>query len=127
MPRVIFDPTQAVTFSTAQPGTYPFRIDEVKGPLKSKEKGEAMLEVYFRFVDDRLHQKHGRVIRNYMLEGKGAGFTVDLWKKVTGESIDLSQPGEIDTDDLIGKEITCELGNEDYQGELRNRIEKVIG
>ena len=124
-PSIHFDPTEATKFEQASPGTYPMKIDEVEEKT-SKEKKEPMLLVWFRFLDPELDKKIGRVPRNFMLAGKGAGFTVELWKKATGQNI-ADGKTEIDSDDLVGKELTCEVTNEEYEGQMRNKIEKIIG
>ena len=126
-PQIHFDPSKAVSFDTVAPGTYPVRVfavsDVEQGP-KAK-----YLSVEFEHLDPELAGKAGHIWRNYPIEGKGAGFFKDLWKKAVGE--DLSELTQLDTDDLVGKEITVELSlrpADDEEGwPERNEIKKVIG
>ena len=114
MPRVTIDTTEAQSFEAVEPGPYPMTIDSAD-PTKSKGSEKAppqnMLNVGFAFEDPSLAKKAGKVFRNYMLEGKGAGFTREFLKAVTGEDFPIGQTLDFDTDDLIGKHVIVQISN----------------
>lgn len=126
MPRIHFDPTEAVQFEIVDPGTYPMGITAVS----DVEQGPKAKYITIEFTHASADHK-GKVWRNYPIEGKGAGFFMDLWKKVTGETIDQESMSEIDTDDLISQEVTVELGHQEENKEEgwpeKNTVDKIIG
>lgn len=125
MPRVTIDTSEAVSFEAVEPGPYPMTIStaEVK---KSKESNQNMLNVGFDFEDPSTAKKAGKVFRNYMLEGKGAGFTRDFLKAAAGIEIPAGAAIDFDTDDIIGRHVIVQIGNREYQGQLQNEAERVV-
>jgi len=127
MPRVTLNLTEARSFEPVEPGVYTMSIAEVEPTVTGKNAkvpGQAMLNVSFRFVDPALDQKAGSVLRSFMLEGKGSGFTRELWKACTGSELPVGESFDVDTDELIGRTLHCSIVNEEYEGRLNNRVEK---
>lgn len=125
MPRVTIDTTEAQSFEATEPGPYPMTIDQVDTKA-SKEKGVPMIEVHFVFDDPAVAKKCGHVIRNYMLAGKGAGFTREFLKAVTGDDYPIGEVLDFDTDDLLGKHVIVQVGNREYEGRLQNEAERIV-
>lgn len=123
-PVIDFDPTEAVSFDLVEPATYPMKILEIEEQAEG-DKCNYYLPVVFGFLDPELSKKAGKVWRNYPLDGKGASFFKELVKKACG--VNLDEPGKFDTDDLVGKELTCEVGHNTHEGVTRNDIKKIIG
>lgn len=129
MPRMTINTSEATSFEATQPGPYSMTIDELEGPIKSKEKQTPGLNVYFKFVDPDLDQKCGRVRRFYPITGKGAGFFADLYKTATGSELPIGKEGgdlDIDTDDLMGKQVTVDIDNREHEGKMYNEAKKVV-
>lgn len=124
MPDLLFDPTEALSFKPIKPGTYEMRIDSIGDLVKGPKAN--YVEIKFVFTDPDLDRAHGYIPRNYMLNGKGAGFFKALIEKVTGLEIAPNEPINIDTEDLIGQEVTVQVSNEEWESELRNRVDRVI-
>ena len=123
MPRVTIDTTEAQSFEPVEPGTYPMTIEAAEATKSGK--GDAMLNVAFSFEDPVLSKSAGKVFRNYMLVGKGAGFTREFLKAVTGQDFPVGQVLDFDTDDLVGRHIVAQVGNREYEGRLQNEVERV--
>jgi hypothetical protein len=123
MPRVTIDTTEARAFEAVQPGPYPMKISSAE--VKNSKNGEPMLLVTFTFEDPTVDKRAGSVLRNYMLAGKGAGFTREFWKAVTGEDIPIGGSFDIDTDDIVGHPVIVQIGNREYEGKMQNEAERV--
>lgn len=124
MPRVTIDTSEAQSFEAVEPGPYPMTVGtaEIK---ESKEKKEPMMNVGFVFEDPTIAKKAGTVFRNYMLTGKGAGFTRDFLK-VFGIDIPVGVQMDFDTDDIIGRHVVVQIKNREYEGRLQNEVESVV-
>lgn len=127
MPRVTIDTTEAQSFEATEPGPYPMTIGTVEFK-KSKESGVPMMNVGYHFENPELAKKCGTVFRNYMLGGKGAGFTRDFLKAASNGAIDIPVGGtfDFDSDDILGKHVVVQIGNREYEGKLQNEAERVI-
>lgn len=129
LPRVTIDTTEAQSFEAVEPGPYPMTIDRVDQKAagdSAKNPGAPMIEVHFQFENPDIAKKAGHVIRNYMLAGKGAGFTREFLKAVTGEDFPIGEVLDFDTDDLLGKHVIVQIGNREYEGRLQNEAERVV-
>lgn len=126
MGRITIDTNEAMSFEPTEPGPYAMTIDEFSEPFRSKEAKTLCVTVFFAFANPDIAQKCGRVARTYTLEGKGAGFFRELWKAATGEDIPLKTQIDVDTDDAVGRPVIVTIGNEEYEGRLQNRAEKVV-
>jgi hypothetical protein len=126
-PRVTIDTSEATSFEATEPGPYPMTIGTVEFK-KSKESQQPMMNVGYVFENPDLVQKCGTVFRNYMLAGKGAGFTRDFLKAASGGAIDIPVGGtfDFDSDDIIGKHVVVQIGNREYEGKLQNEAERII-
>jgi hypothetical protein len=124
MPRVTIDTTEAQSFELVEPGPYPMRVFAAE-PTKSSNQ-LSMLTVQFAFEDPALDKKAGKVFRNYMLEGKGAGFTREFLKATTGEDFPVGQTLDFDTDDVVGKPVTVQITHKEYEGRKSNEAASVV-
>lgn len=127
MPRVTLNLTEAKSFEPVEPGVYTMTVDSVEAGTTGKNAkvpGQAMLLVSFRFTDPALDQKAGTVLRTFMLEGKGSGFTRELWKACTGAELPVGESFDVDTDEIIGRTLHCSVVNEEYEGRLNNKVDK---
>ena len=125
MPRVSIDTTEALSFAATEPGPYPMTIATVEVKV-SKETNTPMMNVGFDFDDPSKQKECGKVFRNYMLGGKGAGFSRDFLKSAAGIDIPVGGTFDFDSDDLIGRHLVVQIGNREYQGALQNEVERVI-
>jgi hypothetical protein len=125
MPRVTIDTSEAVSFEPVEPGAYPMSIStaEVKN---SKETNTPMLNIGFAFEDPDTAKKAGKVFRNFMLAGKGSGFTRDFLKAAAGIEIPAGAAIDFDTDDIVGRHVIAQIGNREYQGQMQNEVERII-
>jgi hypothetical protein len=123
MPRVSIDTTEATSFEAVEPGPYPMTIAAAE--IKNSKDGDAMMNVNFSFEDPGTAKKAGTVFRNYMLEGKGAGFTRDFLK-VFGIDIPIGGKFDFDTDDIVGRHVIAQIKNKEYQGKVQNEVESLV-
>lgn len=126
-PRVTIDTTEATSFEATEPGPYPMTVSTVEFK-KSKESQTPMMNVSFAFEDPDIAKKCGVVFRNYMLGGKGAGFTRDFLKAASNGVIDVPVGGtfDFDSDDIIGRHVVVDVGNKEYEGRLQNEAVRII-
>lgn len=124
MPRVTVDTSEALSFEPAEPGPYEMSVHKIDGPHKGDKSNYMAVE--FAFQDPNRDKKHGKVFRNYPIDGKGAGFFRDFWKAATGQDLPIGQKGlDIDTDDAVGRPVIVQIGNREYQGRIQNEAERV--
>ena len=123
MPRVTIDTSEAQSFEAVEPGPYPMTLSTAE--VKNSQKGDAMLNVAFAFEDPATAKKAGLVYRNYMLVGKGAGFTRDFLKAF-GIDIPIGGSFDFDTDDLVGRHVIVQIANKEYEGRLQNDAQSVV-
>lgn len=123
MRKLTVDTTQAQSFEPAEPGPYPMTIHSISDP----EKGEksTYVTVEFEFQDPAIAQRCGRVMRNYPITGKGAGFFREFWKGATGEDIPAQATIDVDVDQAVGRRVIVQVGNKEYEGRIRNEAERV--
>jgi len=127
MPRVTLNLTEAKSFEPVEPGVYTMSVSQVEPAVtgkNAKQPGQAMLNVSFRFLDPAIDQRAGTVLRSFMLEGKGSGFTRELWKACTGTELPVGESFDVDTDEILGRTLHCDVVNEEYEGRLTNKINK---
>lgn len=124
MPRVTIDTTEALSNEPTEPGPYPMVISTAE--VKASKGGLPMLNVAFAFEDPETAKRCGKVFRNYMLGGKGAGFTRDFLKAAAGIEIPVGGAFDFDTDDVIGRHVIAQVGNREYEGQVQNEVERVI-
>ena len=127
-PRVTIDTSEAQSFEATEPGPYPMTISAIEFK-KSKETSTPMMNVSYAFEDPERAKTCGVVFRNYMLGGKGAGFTRDFLKAASNGAIDVpvgETNFDFDSDELIGRHVVVQIGNREYEGKLQNEAERVI-
>lgn len=124
MPRVSIDTTEATSFEATEPGPYPMTIGTVE--IKNSKDNVPMMNVGFQFEDPAIAKKSGTVFRNYMLAGRGAGFSRDFLKAAAGIDIPIGGNFDFDTDDVIGRHVVVQIGNKEYNGNLQNEAERII-
>ncbi len=123
MPRVTIDTSEAQSFEAVEPGPYPMIVDQAE--VKNSKAGDPMLNVSFKFEDPSTAKKAGTVFRNYMLSGKGAGFTREFLKAF-GIEIPVGVQLDFDTDDIIGRHVIVQIANREYEGRLQNEAQSVV-
>lgn len=122
--RVTVDTTEAQSFEPTKPGPYSMNVDEIGDPEKSKNDN-LMVWVHFAFNDPKLAKLCGRVSKAYVLEGPGAGFFREFWKAATKEDIPVDTKVDVDLDLAVKKQVVVDVGNEEYEGRLRNSVNRV--
>lgn len=125
MPRVTIDTTEAVSSEPVEPGPYPMTISTAE--VKVSKGNVPMLNVAYAFDNPELARKAGKVFRNYMLAGKGAGFARDFLKAAAGIEIPVGGQFDFDSDDVVGRHVIVQIGNREYEGQLQNEAERIIG
>lgn len=125
MPRVTIDTSEALSFAATEPGPYPMVVASAEFK-KSKESGQNMMNLAYQFEDPAKDKECGKVFRNYMLEGKGAGFTREILKSIADIDIPVGGSFDFDSDELIGRHVIVQIGNREYEGKLQNEAERVI-
>lgn len=123
MPRVTIDTTEAQSFELVEPGPYPMTVHSVE--VVKSSNNQNMMSVQFAFDDPALDKLAGKVFRNYMLEGKGAGFTREFLKATTGEDFPIGQTLDFDTDDVVGRPVHVQIAHSEYEGRKRNDADRV--
>lgn len=132
--RLTINTSETQGFALAEPGTYTMTIEKISEPRKSQsEKQTIGIDIDFAFVDPDIAQKCGHVRRFYPLQGKGAGFFVDLVKVVTGFEIPIGKEGgdiDFDTDELLGKTVLVDVdhqpSNKPGDDRMFNTAKKVV-
>ncbi len=124
--RVAVDTSEAMSFEATEPGPYQMLVDSIEDPKKSKGgKGPNGMMVHFAFQDPAIAQECGSVQRWFALEGKGTGFTRELWKAATGEDLPKEAALDIDLDDAVGRPVLVDITNETYEGRLQNAANRI--
>lgn len=122
MPKLTIDATEAKSFEPLPDDQYECTILEV-GEVKSGPKAR-YVPITFEVSDGDYASR--RLWRNFVIEGPGAGFFTDLWHKATGEELELGEMNDVDTDDLIGKSVICITKQEEYEGNVRSQVDKIL-
>ena len=108
-------------------GRYPLRIREIQEQTSST--GKAMLVIEYEPVgevtdiDGRQPSNPGRLWDRVLVEPVQTklGNTISFLRPLI-EAAGLTWGGEIDTDDLVGKEVLARVTVGEYQGNERNEI-----
>ena len=94
-----------------------YELDITKVEEKQSQTGKDMLLVTFK------HQETGTAIwENYLFQDNC------LWKLkelLDAVGLDTSGTVEIDFDDLVGQTVNAKVIQEEYNGQMKNRIQKV--
>lgn len=121
--RVTIDTTEAQSFELTEPGPYEMTVEKIEGPTKGEKS--TYVTVYYKFMDPSIAKKCGHVMRNYPIDGKGAGFFREFWKAATGQDIPLEAKLDVDLDDAISRPVIVEITHETYENKTRNSADKV--
>ena len=115
--------------SSTEPGTYSARISEV-ATQNSKESGTPMVVPKFK-IDvggGKIKTRKAYVC----ITGPGSGSFDQLLRACHFDSLadQYADPDQenppFDTDQLIDQELLVVIGNEDYEGETRDRIQRYL-
>jgi len=123
MPRLEIDTTEATSFEPIPDDQYEAQVLEVS---EVKKGPKAMyVAVTFEITDGEYANR--RLWRNYTIEGKGVSFFTELWRKATGEELEIGEAGlSVDTDDLVGKRIVVITEQEEYEEQVRAQVKKIL-
>lgn len=122
MPVVNPDLSQAEDLGAHEPGTYRAKIESCE-VTKSREKGTNMIVPSFelRTGDGKIFHRRAYIVT----EGAGAGNFEQLLRACRLDEVAdklRTSPAPFDTDILLGQEVNCILENEEYKGQMRDRI-----
>lgn len=125
-PVLDVDLTEAQEFEPIDEGVYLCEVTDIDGPEQGPKA--AYLEVQYTIVEG---EHAGRkLFDNVVIEGKGAGFFIDFWKKVVGEKLDVGDVVAVDTDNALGEAVECHVGVEDrpeeFGGGERNVVRRLV-
>lgn len=127
MPRLNINLSEAQSRKPLPDDTYTCRILEIQGPTRGPKASyvTAILEVTEGEFEGR------QIYHNMPVDGKGAGIFADFVSKVTGDEIDVDalESYDLDTDDLVGQEISVVTTQEEYpegSGEYQHKVKKVL-
>jgi len=122
MPRVNVDMSGASEFEAMPAGYYQAMVEEAKMGLSRASKPK--LEVHFTVMSPEDYAGR-KCFGNYSLQPQ-ALWNLKRFLKALDLGYDLSGECEFDTDDLLGAECTLLLIQQEYQGEMRNSIQRVL-
>jgi hypothetical protein len=127
MPRLNVNLSEAQSMKPIPEDTYPCTIMEIGEP----QTGPKSTYVLVTYVVSEGEYEGRQLFQNLPITGKGAGIFADFYSKVTGEEVDVDELDDldVDTDDLIGKEIGVVAGQREYpegSGEFRNEVKKLV-
>lgn len=123
MRKLTVDTSEAQSFEPVEPGPYPMTIHSISDPVKGEKSTYVTVE--FEFQDPAFAKRAGRVMRNYPITGKGAGFFREFWKGATGEDIPAQAVIDVDLDIAVARHVIVQVGNREYEGRIRNEAERV--
>ena len=129
-PLIKPDLSDADSFGPIEEGTYPAKIESVE--YKTSGKGNPMIVPKFAVtVDGKVRKRNAYLV----IVGEGAyGFSQllrachfdDLATAYGDKSIPLDQKPEFNTDDLVGQELNVVIGQQLYNGEMRDQIKNYL-
>lgn len=114
---------EATVFGDVEDGTYDAILAEVEGPETGPNSNYFIL--YYELQGEGVQGRKVRQIAPFT--GKGAGIMLDVINKITGSDL---KPGDtiagLDTDDLINGQCRVIVRNEEYEGEARPQVRRVL-
>ena len=107
MAQITVDLSEAVELASVPPGVYPARISgaEVKATKAGTGNYIKWEMTIFGAEGELTRFNNSKVWHNTMTSGKGAGMLKQFVKAATGEELS----GGLDTDTLLGKEVSLTL------------------
>lgn len=121
-PRLDIDLTEAKDFSPVPDDVYDCHVTDVS----EVQQGPNARYVSVEFTIASGDHAERKLWRNYPIEGPGASFFSDLWRKVTGEELEIGEVYGVNTDDLLHEEVQVVTEQEEYEGEMRSQVQKVL-
>lgn len=120
MPVIKVDFSDAdVEFSPVEPGEYRAQIVSVE-QREARETGKPYLNVGFQLLDNGR-----RVWRNYSLQPQALWALKQLLVAAGVDPEQLSGETELDTDELVGAEVTVTIGHREWEGTVRAEVRSV--
>ena len=86
---------------------------------QSKSSDSKMIVVEFTVSDGDFAKR--KLFRNFSLSEKALGFLKELCEK---GHIEFTDDG-LDTENMLGAELSLQVGQREYEGKLNNEVEKV--
>jgi hypothetical protein len=129
MARIKVNPSAEVrSFAPVKAGTYLMKI--IKHEEKTSEKGNQYIKWQLQFVDapDRLLGIDGQALKG----APGSVFFNTMlnpdqqWNLRAIVEGALGQWCDFEPNELYGKEITCVISEDEYQGEISNKCSRVV-
>src|SRR5262245_5541130 len=121
--QIMPDFSEAMDFGPIPEDVYEAEIVAVD--LDQSDQGTKYMEIQFKLYGANAAAKgvdKRQIIRNFMLNGKGTGFTKNMLLPAVG----IPEGAVRDTNLLIGKRVRVATVNETYDGEPRAKISKVM-
>lgn len=128
MPRINLKLQDAVAFTTLEDGDYPVTVTEFSDVQSGPKSSYVVVTMQ---VDDG-HENAGSLLwSNLMIDGKGAGMFVDFINRCQDTDYDVSDLDDldIDTDELIGSELTAIVKQKEYpegSGEMKAEVKSIL-
>lgn len=122
MPRIQVDATDAVVFKDVEAGTYECTVDEISDVIQGPKAKylKATLKICSGDYDGQL------LWTNLPIDGKGAGIFIDFVNKVTGSELEAGEIHDVDTDNLIGERVDAVVIVEEFEGEDRAQVKRLL-
>jgi len=102
-------------------GYYPAIVSEAK--IGTSRAGKPKLEVHFDIMQVGFEGR--KAFANYSLQPQ-ALWNLRRFLKALELDFDLDGELELDTDDLLGAEVTLLMEQQEWEGEMRNSVQRVL-
>lgn len=123
MPELTIDATEAKSFEPIPDGTYETKILEIS-EVKQGPKAR-YVNITFEITDGDYIDR--RLWRNFVVEGPGSAFLVDLANKaLPDEEFEVGSEFSLDTDDLIGQAVIVVTVQEEYEGNTKSEVKRIL-
>lgn len=97
---------------------YPAKITSAE-LRQSKSSDSQMIAVEFTVSEGEFENR--KLFRNFSLSEKALGFLKELCEK---GNIEFSDEG-LDTEDMLGAELSLQVGQREFEGRLVNEVERI--
>ena len=128
VPRISLKLNEAVSFAPLEDGDYPVDVTEFS---EVKQGAKASYIAVTLEVEEGHENAGAKLWTNLMVDGKAAGMFVDFINRCKGTDYDVADLDDldIDTDELIGSELTAIVKQEEYpegSGEMRAQCKSLL-
>ena len=121
--KITVNPNAEVTgFGYVQPGEYTLRV--VKVEQKTGKKAP-YLHWEFEFCDPTVPATDGKSRVGHIFENTTLQNDAQFALRAIVEGLGLEW-GEFDTDECCGLEMRAQVGTEEYEGNIRNTVKRVV-